>query len=590
MRDCNEARKDMTVEEMLALIREAPPGPWPTKKHLVSGKWQDDPEHTWHCWPNAQEAMRRLAREFIDERLPKEPRGTYKGRGIIVAGGACPVPHRGLPHGYFPSIWVQVNKLRRMGCELPVQLWYMGDMEMDPYLERLLEPLGVECIDARTVALKHPCRILCGWELKPFAALHCPFEEVLFLDADNVPVNKPVDLLFSSPGYLQLGSMFWPDYSHWILDKGVFDVFGITPYRREQAFESGQFMIHKGRCWSELRLATWYAEYSDFTFGHVYGDKEVFHLAWRKLGTEYAMPAQAPGWEGDVCIVQHDEEGTRILHHRCQDKWRLNGGNRFVKSLEDEQVHHDICKELRGVWNGKLWDNPAPTRREREVARALEGAKFKYRRLPKGDFPGDERDIVLEAGWRVGQGSAECETRWSVNEVAVEGGPPVMTLAVCREEKPTFICERGADGVWRGEWLEHERCGVELVPVEVKRLTPQELAGEIAGLVRKNGYHWRELEVSILDLLRRDEDDGIRGAAVGAREGERPDGGRGAVPVVGAVRAGGGRPAGEGAGQVQSVPGPAGQRDDAVPGVRRVLGDVADDGARPARPARFSVR
>ncbi len=51
---------------------------------------------------------------------------------------------------------------------------------MDPYMKRLLEPLGVECVDAREIENQHPCRILCGWELKRFATLHSPLPKFSF--------------------------------------------------------------------------------------------------------------------------------------------------------------------------------------------------------------------------------------------------------------------------------------------------------------------------------------------------------------------------------------------------------------------------
>jgi len=100
---------------------------------------------------------------------------------------------------------------------------------------------------------------------------------------------------------------------------------------REVAFESGQYLIDKTRCWRELRMALWYAEHSDFVFRVVYGDKECFHLAWRFLGTEYAMPRKAPGWNQHT-IVQYDFADQIVFQHRCQDKWRL-GGNRRNNSL-----------------------------------------------------------------------------------------------------------------------------------------------------------------------------------------------------------------------------------------------------------------
>jgi hypothetical protein len=38
----------------------------------------------------------------------------------------------------------------------------------------------------------HPS--LGGWQLKPYSIVHCPFREVLFLDADNVPLRDPTFL------------------------------------------------------------------------------------------------------------------------------------------------------------------------------------------------------------------------------------------------------------------------------------------------------------------------------------------------------------------------------------------------------------
>jgi hypothetical protein len=485
---CDQADPSLSAEEMLALIRSAPPGPWPKAEawDAARGFWKDDPAKTWHCWPNTQEAMRRLCREFIDGPLAQEVPGPMAGRGIIVAGGLKPLPNRGLPHGYFPCVWLLATKLRRMGCALPVQLWHLGLEEMDPHAARLLAGLGVECVDAREVAKRHPARILCGWELKPFAALHCPFAEVLFLDADNCPVNHPVEELFGQPEYLELGACFWPDYAHWDLAPGVWEVFGMEA-RHEPAFESGQFLIDKRRCRRELRLALWYAEYSDFTFGHVYGDKEVFHLAWRKLGTEYAMPAIRPGWEGELCIVQHDTRGRRVLLHRCQDKWKLDGGNAFLHWLEDEDLHHAIVRGLREVWTGKPWHNPSPGPREAEAIARLAGRRFRYRRLPEGKFKGDERDMVLEAGGKVGLGAAACEARWDINEVAVPGQPSRLLLSLSSEEQATCLLSE-EDGTWRGQWLDHERCPVELVPADA--LSPERDAAEAGAGFRAKGYAW----------------------------------------------------------------------------------------------------
>lgn len=429
---CQSATAEMTVEEMIHLIERAPPGPWP---------------NGWSGWANVNEAIRVMSRRFADELQPS--RHTYpQDRGIVIAGGGLK---------YFPSVWVNVNLIRHFGCQLPIQLWYLGDGECDPYMKRLLQPLGVECIDARQIEKDNPCRILCGWELKPFATLYSPFSQVLFLDADNGIVRN-VEYLFDIPQFREHGAVFWPDYACWTLKPDVWRIFGMEAMLeradRESAFESGQYLIDKGRCWRELRMALWYAEHSDFVFRVVYGDKECFHLAWRFLGTEYAIPPKAPGWNLHT-IVQYDFDNQIVFQHRCQDKWRL-GTNRRNNSLANEDLCFSLVADLRKRWDGVLWHNLEPTPAEQSVIDELTGRRFNYRRVGH-----DERKLCLDRLGLVGEGSAECERRWDVNET--EGR---MTLTLSRMDRPTCHLVRGDDAVWKGRWLDHERMPIELIPLE----------------------------------------------------------------------------------------------------------------------------
>lgn len=430
MLSCGQANENMSPIEMVELIEHCPPGPWPDG---------------WANWKSTVSAHETLVQRFIDELKPS--RTVYaQQRGIVIAGGGLK---------YFPSVWVNVRLLRHFGCQLPVQLWYLGDGEIDPYMKRLLAPLGVECINARLLEAEHPCRILCGWELKLYATLHSPFSEVLFLDADNGVVCDPT-YLFDAPQYQQHGAVFWPDYACWTLKPGVWKVFGMLDMaepevaQNERAFESGQYLIDKRRCDRELRLGLWYAEHSDFTFQHVYGDKECFHLAWRKLDTEYAMPKAGPGWNTHT-IVQYDFRGQIVFQHRCQDKWRF-GGNRFVESLANEQLCFDFVAELSRSWSGTLWRNEQPTAAEQASIDSLTGRRALYRRVGY-----DERILKLEAERLVGEGSAECERLWHLNHVDDQS---VLTLS--RLDRPTCHLREGEDGIWRGAWLEHEHMPVEL--------------------------------------------------------------------------------------------------------------------------------
>jgi hypothetical protein len=293
--------------------------------------------------------------------------------------------------------------------------------------------------------------------LKPYSTLHSPFAQVLFLDADNGVVRDPTDL-FDTPQFNEHGAIFWPDYACWTLKPDVWQIFGmdwmVPEAQKEVAFESGQYLIDKTRCARELRMALWYAEHSDFVFRVVYGDKECFHLAWRFLGTEYAMPRKAPGWNQHT-IVQYDFTDQIVFQHRCQDKWKL-GGNRRNNSLANEELCFNLVAELRKRWDGVLWHNPEPTPEEQRVIEELTGRRFLYRRVGH-----DERPVRLEPAAKVGEGAADCERRWDVN---IDDGQPILTLS--RIDRPTCHLERNGDGAWKGQWLDHERMPIEFIPLE----------------------------------------------------------------------------------------------------------------------------
>ena len=99
------------------------------------------------------------------------------------------------------------------------------------------------------------------------------------------------------------------DYGRLSPERAAWRIFGNIPYRDEPEVESGQVVIDKARCWRALTFANWCGERSAFFFQHVHGDKELFHLCWRKLGQEYAMPSRGIlTLPGTMC--QHDFDGS----------------------------------------------------------------------------------------------------------------------------------------------------------------------------------------------------------------------------------------------------------------------------------------
>jgi hypothetical protein len=267
------------------------------------------------------------------------PQGRFHGRGIVVCGGGPK---------YFPCAWVCIRMLRHVGCTLPIELWHVGASELPDEWRALVEPHGVRCVDAERVREQHPVRTpdggpIGGWPLKPFALLHCGFEEVMGIDADNVPVRDPA-YLFDAPEYRSAGALFWPDFDRLAPDRAIWRICNVR-YRDEPEVESGQLLVHKRRCWRALQLTMHLNEHCDFYYQYVHGDKETFHMAWRMLGQEYAMvPHPLHPLEGTMC--QHDFQGRRVFQHRNMLKWRVERENKRVSRFTFEDECSRLLNEL----------------------------------------------------------------------------------------------------------------------------------------------------------------------------------------------------------------------------------------------------
>ena len=182
-----------------------------------------------------------LAGEYLESISPYP--GGFEGRGIVIcAGGGM----------YNVCAWVAINLLRWLGCALPIQVWFCGLEERDDQFLELLRPLGVEGVDGSLPQSNALDSTLGGWELKVRAVLHCPFREVLLLDADNVPVADPA-YLFDEPEYQACGAMFWPDISNAKAPENPrWNTFGVA-HRDEPEIESGQVLVDKQTSWRAIK-------------------------------------------------------------------------------------------------------------------------------------------------------------------------------------------------------------------------------------------------------------------------------------------------------------------------------------------------
>jgi alpha 1,2-mannosyltransferase len=99
---------------------------------------------------------------------------------------------------------------RHYRINLPIQVWHLGQSEMSEEMRLLLADMDVEIVDAATIVARHPARVAGGWPLKPYALMNSRFREVLYLDADTVPLVDP-RALFEWDIFRAEGLLMWPD-------------------------------------------------------------------------------------------------------------------------------------------------------------------------------------------------------------------------------------------------------------------------------------------------------------------------------------------------------------------------------------------
>lgn len=179
----------------------------------------------------------------VTQKIPSYPEHTYAGRGIVMLAGGR----------YSDYASTGLGMLRELGSTLPVEVWMKDEKEEKPEWCQELEGEGMACrrmSDYMDVAfMEH------GYQLKINSILLSSFEQVLFLDADNVPIRKP-DGIFESKGFIDTGAVLWKDYWKHSGAPILPYVLGITGeasevliQEEEKTVESGQLIWDKKRNW-----------------------------------------------------------------------------------------------------------------------------------------------------------------------------------------------------------------------------------------------------------------------------------------------------------------------------------------------------
>ncbi|KAI1076933.1 mannosyltransferase putative-domain-containing protein [Whalleya microplaca] len=122
------------------------------------------------------------------------------GRGIVLTAGDRQAPY----------LLTAIFSFRKLGCDLPIEVMYLGDSDLGEDYRFELEDLpGVTTRDISQM-VNDDGWTLAGWAAKPFAILLSSFREVILIDADSLFFKNP-EVLFDDPDYQETGTLFFKD-------------------------------------------------------------------------------------------------------------------------------------------------------------------------------------------------------------------------------------------------------------------------------------------------------------------------------------------------------------------------------------------
>ena len=242
-------------------------------------------------------------RERVDTFLRDAPsaNGAFRGRGIVIVGSASNAK-------YSTAYWIALHSLRRTGaCALPVEIWFpKGEL---PTCE---QAKAMRALGATPRSFERSFERLAKnrFAYKLLAVAMSEFDQVLYMDADNIALTANVCRLFdTSEDYARTGALLWQDFWSSSAAPDLFDVLPSSPALDfNGTHESGQFLVHKSRVWRALALALFMNAYpeifSPLSGNYMgWGDKEFLASALAATKTPFARVSRLPQHVG---VAVHD--------------------------------------------------------------------------------------------------------------------------------------------------------------------------------------------------------------------------------------------------------------------------------------------
>ena len=123
-------------------------------------------------------------------------------KGLVIA---C-------PKKYEKFCLKNLYELKKMGCNLPIEIWEIGE-EISPNYRKLFKNIPNIIFKNVNDYCDNPSYWK-GFQVKVFALYHTDFDEFILCDADVTFYSNP-EILFEDKYYLLTGAYFFKDLDNW---------------------------------------------------------------------------------------------------------------------------------------------------------------------------------------------------------------------------------------------------------------------------------------------------------------------------------------------------------------------------------------
>lgn len=218
--------------------------------------------------------------------LPAYPEGSFAGRGYVILSGGTRYTR--------PSLMTLYLMRRQFMSSLPIEVWMKDESEYDEKFCAMAVKFDATCklLSDHMTTEQLSAYTRSGFQLKPLTILFSSLEEIVFMDADNLP-GMDLDLLFEWERYRRDGLVIWPDYSAGSRSPVLNQITGLqTTFLR--SCESGQLVWNKRMHWHAVLLTVYYNLHGPRFYwplltlnGNGQGDKETYLFAAQVLNLPY---------------------------------------------------------------------------------------------------------------------------------------------------------------------------------------------------------------------------------------------------------------------------------------------------------------